>query len=80
MRLDMLVAQARESTPGAIRLRSRSTSSSALLEPRRPPPLCSVASDPALPQSSVMLAQLLSAQHCECRRCYSVLYTASAGR
>ncbi|CAB3236429.1 unnamed protein product [Arctia plantaginis] len=30
---------------------------------RRPPPLNSVASEPTLPQASVMLAQLLSAQH-----------------
>ncbi|XP_068629575.1 MLX-interacting protein isoform X2 [Battus philenor] len=53
--------RAREST-GALRLRSRSTSGG-LGEPRRPPPLNSVASEPALPQASVMLAHLLSAHH-----------------
>ncbi|KPJ15034.1 MLX-interacting protein [Papilio machaon] len=52
----------RESS-GALRLRSRSTSGG-LGEPRRvPPPLSSVASEPALPQASVMLAHLLSAHH-----------------
>ncbi|XP_045445770.1 carbohydrate-responsive element-binding protein [Melitaea cinxia] len=58
--------RAREVTPGAIRIRSRSTSSGAAGEgagARRPPPLTSVASEPTLPQASVMLAQLLSAQH-----------------
>ncbi|CAH2074106.1 unnamed protein product, partial [Iphiclides podalirius] len=53
--------RAHEST-GALRLRSRSTSGG-LGEPRRPPPLNSVASEPALPQASVMLAHLLSAHH-----------------
>lgn len=78
--------QARESNPGAIRIRSRSTSSGvaegeardggavggavggaagAAAGGRRPPPLNSVASEPTLPQASVMLAQLLSAQHCQ---------------
>lgn len=49
---------------GAIRYRSRSSSSGTMTEagPRRPP-LNSVASDPALPQASVVLAQLLSQQH-----------------
>uniref|UniRef100_A0A2H1WJ47 SFRICE_002418 n=1 Tax=Spodoptera frugiperda TaxID=7108 RepID=A0A2H1WJ47_SPOFR len=77
-------ARARESNPGAIRIRSRSTSSGvaegeardggavggavggaagAAAAGRRPPPLNSVASEPTLPQASVMLAQLLSAQH-----------------
>ncbi|CAG4981284.1 unnamed protein product [Parnassius apollo] len=53
--------RARESS-GALRLRSRSTSGGQG-EPRRPPPLNSVASEPALPQASVMLAHLLSAHH-----------------
>ncbi|KOB78713.1 Williams-Beuren syndrome chromosomal region 14 protein-like protein [Operophtera brumata] len=55
----------RSPTPGAIRVRSRSTSGGAGGEggARRPPPLTSVASEPTLPQASVMLAQLLSAQH-----------------
>ncbi|XP_013182105.1 PREDICTED: MLX-interacting protein isoform X2 [Papilio xuthus] len=54
--------RARETT-GALRLRSRSTSGG-VSEPRRvPPPLSSVASEPALPQASVMLAHLLSAHH-----------------
>lgn len=73
------VARARESNPTAIRIRSRSTSSGVVPEEqagsasggsssgstssRRPPPLNSVASEPTLPQASVMLAQLLSAQH-----------------
>ncbi|KAM3963576.1 MLX interacting protein mondo isoform 2-T2 [Aphomia sociella] len=64
-------ARTREATPGALRMRSRSTSSGLLLEtsgstasgPRRPPPLNSVASEPSLPQESIMLAQLLSSQH-----------------
>ncbi|XP_050672509.1 carbohydrate-responsive element-binding protein isoform X2 [Leptidea sinapis] len=68
-------ARGRESNSGAIRLRSRSSSGgptdgsasgSTSVKPntlRRPPPLTSVASEPALPQASVMLAQLLSAQH-----------------
>ncbi|KAG6449533.1 hypothetical protein O3G_MSEX006100 [Manduca sexta] len=63
-------ARAREPNPSAIRMRSRSTSGGVVCEaappapaPRRPPPLHSVASEPALPQASVMLAQLLSAQH-----------------
>ncbi|XP_045518681.1 MLX-interacting protein isoform X1 [Pieris brassicae] len=63
-------ARAREPNQSAIRYRSRSTSSTAGAEsgagtsgPRRPPPLTSVASEPTLPQASVMLAQLLSAQH-----------------
>ncbi|CAK1552105.1 unnamed protein product [Leptosia nina] len=67
-------ARAREQNPNssAIRFRSRSTSSSTVVDgsasssssvPRRPPPLTSVASEPTLPQASVMLAQLLSAQH-----------------
>ncbi|KAJ8722770.1 hypothetical protein PYW07_003950 [Mythimna separata] len=65
-------ARGRESNPGGIRIRSRSTSSgaadgaaggSAPGTARRPPPLNSVASEPTLPQASVMLAQLLSAQH-----------------
>ncbi|XP_049867161.1 MLX-interacting protein isoform X2 [Pectinophora gossypiella] len=50
----------------APRVRSRSSSGGGGGgEPgaRRPPPLCSVASEPALPQASVMLAQLLSAKH-----------------
>ncbi|XP_053625715.1 carbohydrate-responsive element-binding protein isoform X2 [Plodia interpunctella] len=58
-------ARARESHPSALRMRSRSTSSGALGDGssgRRPPPLNSVASEPSLPQASVMLAQLLSAQ------------------
>ncbi|KAL4702530.1 hypothetical protein ACJJTC_001415 [Scirpophaga incertulas] len=55
------------------RIRSRSTSGGAAAEGspagnssatiRHPPPLNSVASEPSLPQASVMLAQLLSAQH-----------------
>ncbi|PZC84371.1 hypothetical protein B5X24_HaOG204945 [Helicoverpa armigera] len=69
------IARGRESNPGGIRIRSRSSSSgvaeaaagggSAGPAPpaRRPPPLTSVASEPTLPQASVMLAQLLSAQH-----------------
>ncbi|XP_075969496.1 MLX interacting protein mondo isoform X2 [Anticarsia gemmatalis] len=72
------IARARESNPSAIRIRSRSTSSGVVAEgaappgssgpagapaARRPPPLNSVASEPTLPQASVMLAQLLSAQH-----------------
>ncbi|XP_072943386.1 MLX-interacting protein isoform X2 [Epargyreus clarus] len=79
-------ARAREPNSGAMRMRSRSTSSSVVAEgaaggaasgaaggaasgsasgagARRPPPLTSVASEPTLPQASVMLAQLLSAQH-----------------
>ncbi|XP_026742554.1 carbohydrate-responsive element-binding protein isoform X2 [Trichoplusia ni] len=74
-------ARARESNPGGIRIRSRSTSSGVAEDgqggagpasgaasgsasaARRPPPLNSVASEPTLPQASVMLAQLLSAQH-----------------
>ncbi|XP_061712203.1 carbohydrate-responsive element-binding protein isoform X1 [Cydia pomonella] len=62
-------ARARELSTGTLRIRSRSTSSGLLdaaggtTGARRPPPLCSVASEPALPQASVMLAQLLSAQH-----------------
>lgn len=66
-------ARARETNPSTLRMRSRSTSSGLLLEsgasnsssgpPRRPPPLNSVASEPSLPQESVMLAQLLSSQH-----------------
>ncbi|CAG9585548.1 unnamed protein product [Danaus chrysippus] len=66
--------RSRECTPGAIRMRSRSTSGAAVEAagavvgssgtPRRqPPPLTSVASEPTLPQASVMLAQLLSSQH-----------------
>ncbi|CAH0720762.1 unnamed protein product, partial [Brenthis ino] len=64
----------REAHTGALRIRSRSTSGGAAGEgpagaggggARRPhpPPLTSVASEPTLPQASVMLAQLLSAQH-----------------
>ncbi|XP_039746605.1 carbohydrate-responsive element-binding protein isoform X1 [Pararge aegeria] len=62
-------ARARESNSGALRIRSRSTSggaggeSAGAASVRRPPPLTSVASEPTLPQASVMLAQLLSAQH-----------------
>ncbi|XP_046964709.1 carbohydrate-responsive element-binding protein isoform X1 [Vanessa cardui] len=74
-------SRAREVTPGAIRIRSRSSSSGVSADgasggvgggggggsgggaTRRPPPLTSVASEPTLPQASVMLAQLLSAQH-----------------
>ncbi|XP_045785773.1 MLX-interacting protein isoform X2 [Maniola jurtina] len=65
-------ARARETNPGTLRIRSRSTSGGAGAEGgsaggaasvRRPPPLTSVASEPTLPQASVMLAQLLSAQH-----------------
>ncbi|XP_073944091.1 MLX interacting protein mondo isoform X3 [Choristoneura fumiferana] len=56
--------QARESNPGPLRIRSRSTSGGpGEGAARRPPPLNSVASEPALPQASVMLAQLLNAQH-----------------
>ncbi|XP_037974117.2 carbohydrate-responsive element-binding protein isoform X1 [Plutella xylostella] len=68
--------RARETTPGAIRLRSRSTSSQGEggAGGRRPPPLNSVASEPALPQASVMLAQLLSQQHSQ-----SVYKMSSAG-
>ncbi|XP_013186536.2 MLX-interacting protein isoform X2 [Amyelois transitella] len=53
----------RDPHPASLRMRSRSTSSGALAEgspARRPPPLNSVASEPSLPQASVMLAQLLS--------------------
>ncbi|XP_038215203.1 carbohydrate-responsive element-binding protein isoform X2 [Zerene cesonia] len=68
-------SRGRELNPAAMRIRSRSTSSTAAdaggagagpgagQGARRPPPLTSVASEPALPQASVMLAQLLSAQH-----------------
>ncbi|XP_059054369.1 carbohydrate-responsive element-binding protein isoform X2 [Achroia grisella] len=65
-------ARARETNPSALRMRSRSTSSGLMMESgggnssgpaRRPPPLNSVASEPSLPQESVMLAQLLSSQH-----------------
>ncbi|XP_026329316.1 MLX-interacting protein isoform X2 [Hyposmocoma kahamanoa] len=63
-----LTARARDTAPGAMRVRSRSSSGSTLGEPasaspRRPPPLNTVASEPTLPQASVMLAQLLSSQH-----------------
>ncbi|XP_063821694.1 MLX-interacting protein isoform X2 [Ostrinia nubilalis] len=54
-------ARARESTPSALRMRSRSQSGGGEAGAR--PPLNSVASEPSLPQASVMLAQLLSAQH-----------------
>ncbi|XP_041976840.1 carbohydrate-responsive element-binding protein isoform X2 [Aricia agestis] len=62
-------ARPRESNPAALRIRSRSQSSGMGGEggagggARHPPPLTSVASEPALPQASVMLAQLLSAKH-----------------
>lgn len=71
------ILQVRDTSQGAIRMRSRSTSSGVGAEgsgigaggpvnaPRRPPPLNTVASEPTLPQASVMLAQLLSAQHCQ---------------
>ncbi|CAG9783682.1 unnamed protein product [Diatraea saccharalis] len=57
----------RESTT-SVRMRSRSTSGGVGVGTveggaRLPPPLNSVASEPSLPQASVMLAQLLSAQH-----------------
>ncbi|CAH2990758.1 unnamed protein product [Chilo suppressalis] len=56
----------REST-SSVRMRSRSTSGGVGAGEggggRLPPPLNSVASEPSLPQASVMLAQLLSAQH-----------------
>lgn len=61
--------QPRESPPNSVRMRSRSTSGGAGATAegaRLPPPLNSVASEPSLPQASVMLAQLLSAQHCQC--------------
>ncbi|KAL0893817.1 hypothetical protein ABMA27_013945 [Loxostege sticticalis] len=59
-------ARPRESPPNSVRMRSRSTSGGAGATAegaRLPPPLNSVASEPSLPQASVMLAQLLSAQH-----------------
>lgn len=73
------IARGRETNTSAIRMRSRSSSSGVGAEgassacsgasgtassvQRRPPPLNAVASEPTLPQASVMLAQLLSAQH-----------------
>ncbi|KAJ2952806.1 hypothetical protein O0L34_g7166 [Tuta absoluta] len=63
-------SRAHDAQAHPLRLRSRSSSSSMLTESggtshsaRRPPPLTSVASEPALPQASVMLAQLLSTHH-----------------
>lgn len=66
-------ARAREPLPGAIRMRSRSTSGGSGgvqsegggPPPRRahPPPLSTAASEPTLPHASVMLAHLLSARH-----------------
>ncbi|GBP81157.1 Carbohydrate-responsive element-binding protein [Eumeta japonica] len=64
-----ITARPREVSSGSLRVRSRSTSgghieagAGADSSVRRPPPLNTVVSDSALPQTSIMLAQLLSTQ------------------